>query len=135
MIFFKLEINLLISKLKEIEKYKEKEILREKIYLLNKKKIKDKEKFLGKTTNPLKDENKINFEEDKKANHLVKPSIMKKNIILHKKTKLLNNRYFNSITGQMLDNNDIDLLSNEFLTFEVEKDHLNERDHKVNLYN
>ena len=131
MILFKSEINLLLSKKKEIEKYNQKKKRIHEICLQGKIIFEKNRKICDKSIIQKKEENNIK-ESIKKSNHLVKPTI-KKNIILHKKTKLLKNRYFNSITGQLLEQNDLELLSNEFLTYEVEKNHLKNTDHKVIL--
>ncbi len=60
-----------------------------------------------------------------------KKNVKKKHIVLHKKTKLLKNRYFNSVTGQLYETIDINDLPDESSTFELEDDLFNERENKV----
>jgi len=157
MILFQLEINLLLTKIKEIHRHYEqinqclntlhqKRINRtekniqqnsQNIALINNDKTQRKKPlFLVKRNGVIKNETicnvpkilkeKVNFMGNEKNKN-----VKKKHIVLHKKNKLLRNRYFNSVTGQLYETNDINDLPDETSTFELEDDLFDERENKV----
>jgi hypothetical protein len=152
-----LEINLLLTKIKEIHRHYEqinqclntlhqKRINRtekniqqnsQNIALINNDKTQRKKPlFLVKRNGVIKNETicnvpkilkeKVNFMGTEKNKN-----VKKKHIVLHKKNKLLRNRYFNSVTGQLYETNDINDLPDETSTFELEDDLFDERENKV----
>ena len=153
MIIFELEINLLLSKIKEVNRHHQEtektfDILSKKRHnqakktssdnnhmkrILESRKLIKKPFFLVKKNESKRNETLYNIPKlsKEKIYSIDIKKKKKKHIIFHKKTKLLKNRYYNSVTGTLYEINDINELPEESSTFEVEEDLFKERENKV----